>query len=94
MGFYGKVEKKIKGGWNVEKTLVKTAIYSFIISFSALLVLVDRTGTSEDVNGMHSGWEIPYPDFLFKILEYSIKITFIMVIIVSLIKWFKTNKGY
>ena len=73
----------------MEKTLVKTAIYSFIISFSALLVLVDRTGTSEDVNGVHSGWEIPYPDYLFKILEYSITITFIMVIIVSLIKWFK-----
>lgn len=73
----------------MEKTLVKTAIYSFIISFSALLVLVNRTGTSKDINGMHSGWEIPYSEYLFKILEYSITITFIMVIIVSLIKWFK-----
>ena len=77
----------------MEKTLIKTAIYSFIISFSALLVLVNRTGTSEDVNGMHSGWEITYPDFFFMILEYSITITFIMVIIVSLIKWFKKHKG-
>ena len=50
--------RKDKKGRNVEKTLIKTAIYSFIISFSALLVLVNRTGTSEDVNGMHSGWEI------------------------------------
>ena len=78
---------------NVEKTLIKTAIYSFIISFSALLVLVDRNGTSEDVNGMISGWEIPYRDFFFMILEYSIMITFIMLIIVSLIKWFKEHKG-
>jgi hypothetical protein len=78
---------------NVEKTLIKTAIYSFIISFSALLVLVDRTGVSEDVNGMHSGWEIPYPDYFFMILKYSITITFIMVIIVSFIKWFKKHKG-
>ena len=78
---------------NVEKTLIKTAIYSFIISFSALLVLVDREGTSEDVNGMISGWEIPYRDFFFMILEYSIMITFIIVIIVSLIKWFKKHKG-
>lgn len=77
---------------NVEKILIKTAIYSFIISFSALLVLVDRNGTSEDVNGMISGWEIPYRDFFFMILEYSIMITFIMVIIVSLIKWFKNIK--
>ncbi|WP_277587149.1 hypothetical protein [Psychrobacillus antarcticus] len=73
----------------MEKTLVKTAIYSFIISFSALLVLVNRTGTSKDINGMYSGWKIPYPEYLSKILEYSITITFIMVIIVSLIKWFK-----
>lgn len=73
----------------VEKTLIKTAIYLFILSFSALLVLVDRNGTSKDVNGMISGWEIPYRDFFFMILEYSIIVTFIMIIIVYLIKRFK-----
>ncbi|KQL19096.1 hypothetical protein [Cytobacillus solani] len=76
----------------MERTLIKTAIYSFIISFSALLVLVNRAGTSEDFNGMRSSWEIPYPDFFFMILEYSIMITFIMVIIVFLIKRFKKRK--
>ncbi|MGE8082050.1 hypothetical protein [Peribacillus loiseleuriae] len=70
----------------MERTLVKTAIYSFITSFSALLVLIDRTGISEDFNEVGSSWATPYPDFFFMILKYSIIISIIIVISVYFIK--------
>ncbi|MFL0366234.1 hypothetical protein ACH0BF_24970 [Pseudobacillus sp. 179-B 2D1 NHS] len=76
----------------MERTLVKTAIYSFIISFSALLIIMDRTDTSEDADGMTSTWEIPYPDYFFMILQDSIKITFAVIGIAFLIKLFRRNK--
>lgn len=73
----------------MERTLVKTAIYSFITSFSLLLVLIDRVRSTTDVNGMTSGVETSYPDFFFMILKYSIIITFIIVIFVFLFKKYK-----
>lgn len=55
----------------MEKTLVKTAIYSFITSFSLMIVLIQRVRSTTDVNGMVLGEEIPYPGFFydFKILN-------------------------
>lgn len=73
----------------MERTLVKTAIYSFITSFSLLLVLIQRVRMTTDVNGMVSAEETPYPEFFFMIIKYSIIITFIMVIFVFLYKKYK-----
>ncbi|MGA5692670.1 hypothetical protein [Cytobacillus pseudoceanisediminis] len=73
----------------VERTLVKTAIYSFITSFSLMIVLIQRVRTTEDVNGMVSSSETTYPEFFFMILKNSIIITFIMVIIMFLYKRYK-----
>jgi hypothetical protein len=77
----------------VERTLVKTAIYSFITSFLLLLVWVDRIRITTDVNGMTSAEGNSYPDYFFMILQYSIRISFIIVISVFLIKLYKKQKG-
>ncbi|MGM0922630.1 MAG: hypothetical protein ACQEWW_15665 [Bacillota bacterium] len=76
----------------MEKILVKTAIYSFITSFSLLLVFLDRTKITEDVNGMGSYEETSYPDFFFIILEYSIIISIIAIILVYANLRFLKNK--
>jgi hypothetical protein len=73
----------------VERTLVKTGIYSFITSFSLMIVLMQRVRSTTDVNGMVSSEETPYPEFFFMILKYSIIITFIMVIFIFLYKKYK-----
>jgi hypothetical protein len=73
----------------VERTLVKTAIYSFIISFSLMIVLIQRVRSTTDVNGMVSSVETHYPEFFFMILKNSIIITFIMVIFIFLYKKYK-----
>ncbi len=73
----------------MEKTLVKTAIYSFITSFSLLLVLIQRVRYTTDVNGMGSVEETSYPDFFFMILKYSIMATFIIVIFMFLYKKYR-----
>lgn len=65
----------------MEKVLVKTAIYSFIVSFMLLLVWMDRVKYTTDVNGMGSTAEILYPDFFFMITRYSIIISIISVIL-------------
>ncbi len=66
----------------MEKIIVKTAIYSFIISFSLLLVFLNRTYSTEDVNGYISTSGTSYPDFFFMITEYSIILSIISVILV------------
>ena len=73
----------------MERTLVKTAIYSFITSFSLMIVLIQRVRSTTDANEMVSPEETPYPEFFFMILKYSIIITFIMVILMFFYKKYK-----
>ncbi|MDQ0229203.1 hypothetical protein J2S19_000453 [Metabacillus malikii] len=73
----------------MERTLVKTAIYSFITSFSLMIVLIPRVRSTTDVNGVFSGEETPYTEFFFMILKNSIIITFIMVALIFLYKKYK-----
>ena len=73
----------------VERTLVKTAIYSFIISFS-LLVLIPRERYTTDFNGMTSVEVTPYSEFFFMNLKYSIIITLIICTIIFLYKKYKS----
>lgn len=73
-------------GGNVEKTLVKTAIYSFFLSFSFMLVLIQREKHTTDVNGMGSVETTPFSEFIFMNLKFSIIITFIIVICTFLYK--------
>lgn len=72
-----------KGGIIVERILVKTAIYSFIISFS-LLILRPRGRSTTDFNGMTSFEVTPYSEFFFMNLKYSIIATLIMCLLIFL----------
>lgn len=76
----------------MEKLLVKTGIYSFIVSFSLLFVFIPRTRNTTDVNGMTSGMVIPYPDFFFNITRYSIIISSVAVIVMCFVDRFKRIK--
>ena len=67
----------------MERILVKTAIYSFIISFS-LLVLRPREKSTTDFNGMTSFETTPYSEFLFMNFKYSIIATLIMCLLIFL----------
>ncbi|MGN7942108.1 hypothetical protein [Virgibacillus sp. 6R] len=68
---------------------MKTAIHSFFTSYLLLLAFIDRVRMTTDVDGMTSAEEIPYHDFFFMILKYSIMITFSIVIIVFLYNKYK-----
>ena len=73
----------------MERILVKTVIYSFIISFS-VLVLIPRERYYTDINGMTSFEFTPYSEFFFMNLKYSIIITLIMSISIFLYNKYKS----
>lgn len=75
----------------MEKFLVKTGIYSFIISFLLLFVLIPRTKSTTDFNGMSSFVETSYPDFFFNLARYAVIISIIAVVVLYFVK-FKDNK--
>ncbi|MEH6945015.1 hypothetical protein [Bacillus sp. JJ722] len=77
----------------MEKILVKTAIYTFLVSFSLLLVSLDRERVTQDAAGNYSSEAYTYPEYFLMLLRYSIIITFILVIVVFLIKLYKKFKG-
>lgn len=70
---------------------MKTGIYSFIISFLLLFVLIPRTKSTTDFNGMSSFVETSYPDFFFNLARYSVIISIIAVVVLYFVK-FKSNK--
>ncbi|PFG14486.1 hypothetical protein ATG70_2718 [Bacillus sp. es.036] len=76
----------------MEKTLVKTGLYSLVISFLILFAGLNRVKSTTDVNGMTSVMEISYPDFFFMISRYSITISFILVISVFAIIQYRKYK--
>ncbi|MFS0781303.1 hypothetical protein [Bacillus sp. 1P06AnD] len=77
----------------MEKLLVKTALYTFVVSFSIMLVLVDRVRVTKDVTGMYSSEAYTYPDYFFMLIRYSLILTFIAVLIVILKKGWVKYKG-
>lgn len=71
----------------------KAAISSFIISFLLLLFRMDRVISTTDVNGMTSGAIMNYQEYFFKIISYSIVISFLAVLLVITLYRFKKNKA-
>ncbi|WP_175987400.1 hypothetical protein [Bacillus sp. Marseille-Q1617] len=67
----------------MEKLLVKTGIYSFIISFSLFVVFLKRErniGFEEETI-----YEItPFPEFFFRIFRYSVIISIIAAVVAFL----------
>ena len=77
----------------MEKILVKTAIYTFLISFSLLLLSLDRERVTKDAVGNYSSVVYTYPEYFLMLLRYSIILTIISVLIVCLIKLYPRFKG-
>ena len=68
----------------MEKILVKTGIYSLILSFFLFVVFMKREESTTDFEGMTSFVVTPYPEFFFQIFRYSIITSIIAVIFVLL----------
>ncbi|MEK4245268.1 hypothetical protein MKZ20_07970 [Psychrobacillus sp. FSL K6-2684] len=68
----------------MEKILVKTGIYSLVLSFFLLVVFMKREDSTTDFEGMTSFVVTPYPEFIFHIFRYSIITSIIAVIFVGL----------
>ncbi|UOQ83535.1 hypothetical protein [Gracilibacillus salinarum] len=76
----------------MEKRIVKTGIYTFIVSFFLLFALKPRSWNTTDVNGMTSSVIIPYPEFFFTITRYSIIISIVAIIVMYFIQRFNKVK--
>ena len=73
----------------MKKTIIKTAIYSFIISFMLLILSSPKTKNVKDVNGIFSTVEVSFRENIFNTLIYSLIITIILVVVTFLVKKFK-----
>lgn len=76
----------------MEKVLVKTGIYTFIITFLLFLVAIPRTRVTTDVTGMSSSEAYTYPEYLLMLARYSIIVVLIVVISLFLINKIKVKK--
>ena len=76
----------------MEKILVKTGIYSLVLSFFLLVVFMKREESTTDFEGMTSFVVTPYPEFFFQIIRYSIITSIIAVICVLLYIWLNKEK--
>ncbi|MEI2403350.1 hypothetical protein [Niallia taxi] len=76
----------------MEKILVKTGIYSFIVSFFLLVIFKKREISDIEEEGWTSYTEIPYSEYFFTIFRYSI-ITSLFAVLFMLLYNFanKTN---
>ncbi|MEI2466802.1 hypothetical protein [Niallia taxi] len=76
----------------MEKILVKTGIYSFIVSFFLLVIFKKREKSDIEEEGWTSYTEIPYSEYFFTIFRYSI-ITSLFAVLFMLLYNFanKTN---
>ena len=68
----------------MEKILVKTGIYSLVLSFFLFVVFMKREESTTDFEGMTSFVVTPYPELFFQIFRYSIITSIIAVIFVLL----------
>lgn len=77
----------------MERKLVKSAIYTFIVSFCIFLAFLDQNPTVPTTDGMFTSIHIELGDFFLMIVKYSIRITLVVVLIVFLIEIFKKRKN-
>ncbi|WP_404357417.1 hypothetical protein LG291_03315 [Cytobacillus firmus] len=76
----------------MEKIIVKTGIYSFIVSFFLLVAFMKRIESTTDVDGMTSSVITSYPEFFFTIFRYSV-ITSIIAVIIAIIYLFSMRES-
>ncbi|MGN7177191.1 hypothetical protein BK139_14350 [Paenibacillus sp. FSL R5-0490] len=76
----------------MEKIIVKTGIYSFIVSFFLLVAFMKRIESTKDVDGMTSSIITPFPEFFFTIFRYSV-ITSIIAVIIAILYLFSMREN-
>ncbi|MEK3856249.1 hypothetical protein [Cytobacillus sp. FSL H8-0458] len=76
----------------MEKILVKTGVYSFIVSFFLLVAFMKRIESTTDVDGMTSSIITPFPEFFFAIFRYSV-ITSIIAVTIAIIYLFSMREN-
>lgn len=73
-----------QGDIRLEQKLVKTGIYTFIVSFCLLVIFKNREISETDEEGWTSVTEIPYSEHFFAIFKYSIITSLIAVLVMLL----------
>ncbi len=63
----------------MEKILVKTGIYSFVIPFFILVAFMKRVDERTNLEGYTSTIETPYAEYFFTIFRYSVIASLIAV---------------
>ncbi|MBN8203533.1 hypothetical protein [Bacillus sp. NTK034] len=76
----------------MEKFIVKTGIYSFIVSFFLLVAFMKRIESTTDAGGMTSSVITPYPEFFFTIFRYSV-ITSVIAVLIAIAYLFSIKKN-
>ncbi|MEG9295175.1 hypothetical protein V6B33_01830 [Mangrovibacillus sp. Mu-81] len=76
----------------MEKILVKTGIYSFIISFFLFVAFFKREKMTTDFEGMSSYEVTPFSQFFFQIFRYSVIISIIGVVIACAYLFYMKNE--
>ncbi|MGV2941885.1 hypothetical protein AB5I83_19950 [Mesobacillus sp. LC4] len=65
----------------MEKIIVKTGIYSFIVPFFLLIAFMKRENSTIDAEGYTSSVVTPFTEFFFNIFRYSVIASLIAVVI-------------
>lgn len=65
----------------MKKNIMKTSIYTFIVTMAILLVFIPRTKMTTDLHGIGSAFEYTYPEYFLMLLKYSIIFSCIVTII-------------
>lgn len=76
----------------MEKILVKTGIYSFIVPFFLLVVFMKREESTTDAEGLSSSVITPYSEFFFNIFRYSV-ITSLLAVTIALVYLISEKKN-
>jgi hypothetical protein len=58
-------------GSSMEKILVKTGVYSFIVPFFILVAFMKRVDEITNTEGFTSSYATPYAEYFFTIFRYS-----------------------
>ncbi|BCB04231.1 hypothetical protein [Bacillus sp. KH172YL63] len=69
----------------MEKIIVKTGMYSFILTFLLLLIGTKRVWKEPEGDGVYTVTSTPYPDFFFTITRYSAIVSIISIVLSAII---------
>jgi hypothetical protein len=75
----------------MKKRITKIAIYSFIISFISLSLIMKREITTVDFNGLTSLYKMSYTELFLDVFQYSLVIVLIVIIISLITNWVKSK---